>query len=262
MSIRERRLAGMGVGLIVIMSVLAMSSYAEIDPQTIVAAWLFDEGQGKTAEDFSGNGKDGDIKGGAEWVDGKFGKALEFNGTDAWVEVPALGSFDEVTIAEWVMVTGRVGMWRVIFTNNGWKAGDVHHQLYAANVIGFSLHSNPGGNDSKSLFMFDDSQLNKWHHLATVYSSKEGWVRFYVDGQLDVQNNWGGNPAVLDPARIGSWDGGGREWEGLMDDFVIFNVALEEGDIQTLMDKGLAGVTSVEPDGKLATRWGNVKVGY
>ena len=45
-------------------------------------------------------------------------------------------------------------------------------------------------------------------------------------------------------------------------DFVILNVALEEGDIQALMDNGIAGLTSVEPSDKLATKWASIKIGH
>ncbi len=62
-------------------------SYAKIDPKTIVGAWLFDEGQGDSAGDSSGYNRDGNLQGGAKWVEGKFGKALELNGKDAWVDI-------------------------------------------------------------------------------------------------------------------------------------------------------------------------------
>lgn len=100
--------------------------------------------------------------------------------------------------------------------------------------------------------------MNKWRHLATVYSSK-GWIRFYVDGKVDIENKWGGNPGIIDPARIGSWDGGGREWQGMLDEVIIFNVALAEEDIQSLMTNGLKKELSVEYSGKLATTWGRIK---
>ena len=38
-------------------------SEAEIDPNSIVGLWLFDEGKGNEAEDSSGNGYHGDIEG-------------------------------------------------------------------------------------------------------------------------------------------------------------------------------------------------------
>ncbi len=64
------------------------TSSAAINPENITGMWLFNEGTGNTAKDSSGNKNDGKINGGAKWVDGKFGKALEFNGSDGWVEVP------------------------------------------------------------------------------------------------------------------------------------------------------------------------------
>jgi hypothetical protein len=47
----------------IILSLIAMGllfiapGYAEIDPKSIVGAWLFDEGQGNTAKDSSGKGE-------------------------------------------------------------------------------------------------------------------------------------------------------------------------------------------------------------
>ena len=240
---------------IIVILLFAISSYGQINSKNTVAFYPFNG----DAKDLSGNGKNGTVKGDVKWSPGKFGQAIELNGTNAWVEVPELGSFKDITIAEWVNATGRVGQWRVIYTDNGWSEGFVHHQLYTDNLIGFSIHSNTGGNDSKSKFVFDNSQLNKWHHLATVYSGTQGWLRFYIDGKLDVENKWGGNPAVLKAGRIGSWDGGGREWQGMFDDFIILNVALSEADIQNLINKGVSGV---EPMNKLTTNWGCVKTGY
>ena len=42
-------------------------SFAAIDPSTIVGLWHFDEGNGSTVADSSGNGHDGEIDG-AGWV--------------------------------------------------------------------------------------------------------------------------------------------------------------------------------------------------
>jgi hypothetical protein len=42
---------------------LGGSSYAEINPESIVGLWFFDEGTGNIAEDSSGNGSDGEIVG-------------------------------------------------------------------------------------------------------------------------------------------------------------------------------------------------------
>ena len=59
------------------------SIYAKIDPNTISAAWLF-EGN---AEDITGNGFDGKIEGGAKFVKGRIGKAIELDGKDDFVKI-------------------------------------------------------------------------------------------------------------------------------------------------------------------------------
>ena len=68
-------------------------------------------------------------------------------------------------------------------------------------------------------------------------------------------------PGEFGPGRIGSWDGGGREWEGLFDEMLLFDVALEEDDIISLMDNGLEATLAVEAAGKLGTIWGEIKSG-
>ncbi len=231
-----------------------MLGSAEITDDMIVAAWLFDG----DAKDFSGNGFDGEAQGG-KYVDGQIGKAIELNGTNEWVNInKRMGSFEEITFAHWVKCTGRENGWRVFFNVNGWKPGDIHYQLHTNNKVEFSIHSNPGGNDKFANFAVVGGEMNKWIHIATAYSAKEGKIRFYINGELDAESDWGNNPGVLDPGRIGDW-GGSRQWQGLLDEFVIFNTVLSEDDIKSVMNDGLASGLAVDPKAKLAVTWGSLK---
>ena len=54
----------------------------------LVAHWKLDDGSGTVAIDSSGNGHDGTLMGDPQWVAGKSGGALEFNGSSDYVEVP------------------------------------------------------------------------------------------------------------------------------------------------------------------------------
>ena len=56
-------------------------SGAAIDSKTAEVLLLFDEGSGGVAEDASGNGNDAEVSG-TQWVDGPFGKALEYDCVD------------------------------------------------------------------------------------------------------------------------------------------------------------------------------------
>ena len=76
------------IGVLVVIGVLA-GAIAGVQAQSdegLVAEWHFDEGAGSVVEDSSGNGNDGVIYG-ATWVEGKFGKALSFDGVDDNLEV-------------------------------------------------------------------------------------------------------------------------------------------------------------------------------
>ena len=152
-----------------------ITSLAEITDDMIVAAWLFDG----DAKDISNNGYHGELQGG-KFVAGKFGQAIELNGSSEWVAInQKIGSFEELTFAHWLKCTGRDGQWRTFFNNNAWKQGDVHYQLHSDNRVEFSIHSNPGGNDRFATYRVTGGELNKWTHIVTAYSGKEGKIRFY-----------------------------------------------------------------------------------
>ena len=240
---------------LLMLCVFILPCSAQVTMDMVAAAWLFDG----NAEDFSGNGFDGDLQGG-KFVDGKFGQAIELNGTNEWINVAErIGSFEEITFTHWVQSTGRLNGWRVFFNNNGWKSGDIHYQLHPNNKVEFSINGNSGGNDAFADFAFTSEQLNKWVHVATVYSATEKKIRFFIDGELDVERDWGGNPGVLDPGRIGDW-GNSRQWQGLIDEFIIFSAALDVADVQSVMNDGLqTNLTAVDPKAKLAVTWGSLK---
>ena len=72
MNVLVTRLSIAGV-FIVISLILLGPSLAKIDTASIVGLWLFDEEEGETAKDASGNGHDGQIGGQVKWVAGQFG---------------------------------------------------------------------------------------------------------------------------------------------------------------------------------------------
>ena len=168
---------------------------------------------------------------------------------------------DEVTVAHWSKCTGRVGAWRVWINVDGWQKGAVHHQLYPGNDIGWSIHTNTPTDVKAEKTRIDDKNKDKWVHIAIAYSAPQKNVKFYIDGKLESEGKYtAAGPATLGPARIGSWDGGGRDYEGEMDEFAIFNTVLEEKDVGTLIDEGLDKIWSVESGNKLTIVWGSLKI--
>ena len=85
----------LGLALLVVLAALvsmASPGGASAAPTGLVAAYGFDEGSGTTVADASGNGHTGTITGATWAATGKYGKALQFNGTSALVTVPDAAS--------------------------------------------------------------------------------------------------------------------------------------------------------------------------
>jgi Concanavalin A-like lectin/glucanases superfamily len=82
----------------------------------LVAAYAFDAGSGRIADDASGNHNAGTIEG-ATWAPGHFGGALRFDGASARVRVPASASLDlgrTLTLSAWIQPTVPQSYWRPI----------------------------------------------------------------------------------------------------------------------------------------------------
>lgn len=86
-------------------------------PAGLVAAYGFDGGSARRAEDSSGNGNAGTIVGATPTTRGRFGGALMFDGSGDVVRVPAAASLDleaSMTLSGWIKPGGLQGGWRTL----------------------------------------------------------------------------------------------------------------------------------------------------
>ena len=90
---RSRLATPMGLICAVVATVIGVAEFAAVPASMaatpgLVAAYGFDEGSGTSVTDASGNGNTGTITSATWAATGKFGKALQFNGTNALVTIP------------------------------------------------------------------------------------------------------------------------------------------------------------------------------
>ena len=243
---------------------MVLPSLAKIDPESIMGLWLFDEGNGGTAADTSGNGNDGEVHG-AKWVDGKFGKALEFNGTDNWVEVAHSNS---------VGFKAGVSFTITLYFKGTKVAGALVGKNYedTSQVVPWYLLWNGGGDNKVTLYLRDSASTSfradstseigddKWHFVAGRADADTGKASIWIDGKMETEvdfnekDGYGTSEGVFHIGR--HFD---RYTEGIIDDVAIFNVALDEDDMDTLMTDGAETAAAVDPVNKLATVWGKIK---
>lgn len=252
-------------------TIIVNPTHAGIDAGTIELLLLFDKGVGEVAEDSSGNGRDGEIIGGVDWADGKFGKALEFNGVDGYVITNGyfgVGGTDPRTTAFWWKTDDNVS--RHSWVKGGTNVAGQKYYLRGDDTVGGSITLRVevnGGQHYGSTNVCD----GKWHHLAVVFPDGSDSVKdhlLYVDGILEAQTAGGDQNMDTDNTttdiRIGGQIPGVGQHEfakGIMDELAIFNVALTEDEINTIM-KGLDTVLAVGGTDRLATTWAETKTRY
>ena len=226
----------------------------------------FDEGTGNTAKDLSGNNNHGDIDG-AEWVNGKSGKALSFDGGSDSVRVADSDSLDvtSITIEAWIkpekdLVAGSM-------TDAGifhkWNPGG--YLLYMENMWGTSSLYLPHVNLYVRSGEHTEWEGGVWYHLAATYDEKKGIGKSYVDGVLKSDIAEDGltraKGAASGPLEandkdllIGKYN---NTFNGIIDEVVIYNRVLTEEEIKQDMNKGI--LYAVSPAGRLATTWARIK---
>ena len=196
----------------------------------LVAAYSFDAGAGTSAVDSSGNGNTGTLAN-ATWASGgKYGSALSFNGTNAWVTVnssTSLALTNGMTVEAWVNPTTLGNAYRTV----------VFREQPGSEV--YSLYANQSGNPQAPLGEvyvngFKDASAStglatgSWAHLAETYDGSS--VRLYVNGTLVSTTAAPGSLASSTaPLRIGGNNIWGEYFSGLIDEVRVYNRALSAG---------------------------------
>lgn len=251
----------------VLILIASPSTFGKIDPDTVAGMWLFEEGGGDVAKDSSDAGNNGTIAGPKKWQDGKFGKALEFDGNAVYVEVQANDSIilEELTIVAWANLKPSKGArWQSIMM----RGQNPRNYLLAIDKdsqrLQLSLTKGAAGAWGGPIGGPEVTD-GDWHHFAGVIGEDDGYV-IYVDGEEVGQQAYAKPSLDAEPSRmrIGDGSNGGHQCEGLIDEVALFNVPLSQDDIKAIMNDGLertTGFLAVEPESKLTTIWGKLKSG-
>lgn len=255
--------------LIVMVVALVVSGVndAAIDPSSAMGIWLLDEGSGDTAYDSSGNDHHGTING-AQWVDGKFGGALSFDGQDDFVDCgnSELLRISAGSMAAWISinVNDDSGLSAVTLPYDDGDAWDGPWRSLGLGSWRGSLRYWMAIDGNNAEMQPGDINTDQWYHLVATFDGTSR--KAYLDGELKFEAETPGTIIYGDPKPslvIGDRNvnraASGERMNGLVDDVAVFNVALSDSDVSDIMNNGLQGVVAVEPSGKLATTWATVK---
>ncbi|MHC4533184.1 MAG: LamG domain-containing protein [Planctomycetota bacterium] len=219
------------LGSSVLVLSLTLTSVVKAD---LIGWWRLDEGSGTTVADFSGAGHNGFFaEGTPEWVEGKFGSALKFDGTNK-VEIPDHADFhvtDAVSIALWAKPEDTQPEYAKFFCKQ--KSGEYPYGIQY-NSSGSSIRGTVNAS-ARSDTSSTPSFVGEWAHLCMTYDGSA--VILYKDGEEVGRNEVSGELQQNDLSlSIGGRLGSGQNFNGSIDDVYLFNHALSIEEIQALME--------------------------
>ncbi len=249
-----------------------MHAAAQRDEATVAAQWSFDEG---SAIDISGNNINGQIVGQPNAVEGIYDKALEFDGVDDGIKFPDTpfintgGPYSDRTVSAFFICRDiNKNEKQVIFQEGGATRG-----------LCVYIHKGEAfvGGWNRAQYNWDGAWISKkiksdrWHHIAlvlrdTVDKVENDKFEMWLDGKLVGKESGGQLFSHTNDTSIGyvtqkTFYHDGVEdlsnvgwFEGIIDDVLVYNSAFDAADFAKI-----ARPLNVEPAGKYATTWGNLK---
>ncbi len=213
--------------------------------------WKLDETSGTTASD-SADGYDGTLVNSPTWTTGQVDGALDFDGTDDYVNIPdtsisnRIGSVNKLTVSAWAYA-------------DSWTSPDHNPIVWKGSTIGwganylFRIAVSDGnvnwgvtcGCSGEGWFSGGHVSTGEWHHYAMTFDGTT--ARAYIDG-VEVAssttcgsrtlNVMSGYPVKMGSADRGEYEGQKTHFDGKIDDVRIYGRALSLNEIREMFLAG------------------------
>lgn len=219
-------------------------------PASLTAGLILYYPMNGNATDASGGGNNGTIFGGVTAAPDRFGnsgQALQFNGTNGYIDVPDGVFFNggDFSVSAWVRVSSYASWSRIMDFGNGSNNNNVIFALTNGTSGRPSGVIYNGPNASNVLTAPNALPTNTWNHV--VYTFAGGGATLYINGQQVAQVV---QPAPVNIARTINYIGRSN-WaadayaNARMDEFRIYNRLLTVSEIQALVGEQPTALTQV-----------------
>ena len=212
---------------------------AIIQVDALVGYWKFNEGVGATANDNSFYRNNGNLINGASWTNnGKIGKAVNFDGTNDYIEVPDSTSLSPragLTVSAWIKrdtvnsIDAILGKYKSITNERSFELG-------MANTYPVFIISSDGVT-ATTLTATTAIDAGQWYYVAAVWDQTQ--IHVYVNGKRENSAAYTAGLYDNDEAlRIGDADQSFWYYDGLIDEVKMYNYGLSASEIKTDFNEG------------------------
>jgi hypothetical protein len=259
----QRKIVGILVITLLITNVLTIFGMGNVSadcPDGMIAYWKFDEGSGIVAYD-SFDGNDGTIYGGAAYVNGISGKALEFDGSEDYISMGDvldnvfIGTAAVFTVSSWIKPDSVTDYQRIVSKyedtgsvccgehNRQWFISLHNQQLFLRAYENLDLP----GNIVEYRTNDNVVSVGNWYYVVFIFDIGNDIFKIYVNG-VEKAGSFPSQSTIIDiadgsaPLEIGAaCTGKGHLFNGLIDEVAIYNRALSADEISSHYYAGLDG---------------------
>jgi hypothetical protein len=204
------------------------------------------------------------LAGNTKFVDGKIGKALNFDGSGDYVIIPGSDVFNlqDVTISCWTYSANYdASMFMFEKTTNG-GVNTQYSLFFDSGGSNSRIYFRTKGLSSEDLIVTDHVNgpvNNQWNYMAATYNSATGTKKIYCNGK-EIASVSGITGAIVSNSTGTSWigtygGGSGYPFNGKIDDMRIYNYARTAEQILQDYNAGAVGRFGAQTVG-VADPWG------
>ncbi|HEY5950851.1 MAG TPA: LamG domain-containing protein [Kofleriaceae bacterium] len=206
-------------------------------PNGAIVHLRFDDGSGQQAIDASGAGNDAQLIGmdDSDWVAGRVGDALDFDGVDDHVSAGSAPSVDDVaplTMCAWIYPRSYPSQFPAIADKSndtfigGWN-------FYIEDNTQFGFLTN-----QRKWITGGTITLGAWTHVCAAWDGSTGLtgIQLFQDGVMTAMKLSGSNGNQLDSdavhdVLVGRVNNGTFPFDGLVDDFIVYPRVLTPAEV-------------------------------
>jgi TolA-binding protein len=210
------------------------------DPAGLVAHYEF-EGNAADTSGFQPKA-DGTLVGNPTFGPGVFGQAIDLDGDGDYVDCGNESFFDindSITVTSWIKVSEFDKKYQTIIAkgDNSWRLARVDDSNNVEFACSGTAATRWTGKGEVPWAVLGTRSVNdgKWHHIAGVFDGTR--LQLYIDGVLEAAK---GATNSIKISKYNVCIGAnaqvpGREWNGLIDDVRIYNYALSQAEVVSVM---------------------------
>ena len=222
---------------------------AELSPEeNMVGLWHFNEGSGNTTEDATTNNNDGTIYGASWTSQGKFNNALDFDGSNDYINFGNTNNFertDSFSYSFWIK-TNSTTNYITIMSKTPYGSWQGMETFVFNGKIRFYLI---GAEEQLDVSSTSNINTGTWKYVVITYNgnSAASGVKIYVDG---VEGSSGTGTLTTSIVNSNNFQvscraGAYNCFYGIIDEVAIWNKVLSLEEIQEQYNKGLGILTNL-----------------